>query len=306
MNKPEHFVFLGSKAAGLEVCQRLAARIKNDAFKAIVCPDDTSDERSVLADFKAIGEKYNIPVLVSQNSSHTARILDDLKPTTAIVHGWYQIIPVDQFRNTLFLGFHYSPLPRYRGNAPLVWQIIEGESQLGVSFFELTTGMDEGRLVDQKLFDLGNNETIANALVKANKLALQMLDEFLSYWPESLPQLREQPPLQASYCGMRTPEDGHIDWSLPATRVHDFIRAQAPPYPGAYAFLPDGSQVNLTKSTVETNHWIGVPGAVLKVDTDYVLIACGQGAVRVYELALNGERPCSPSTLLKSMKIRLH
>jgi methionyl-tRNA formyltransferase len=39
---------------------------------------------------------------------------------------------------------------------------------------------------------------------------------------------------KGSYFGGRKPEDGRIDWSLPAQQVYNLIRAVAPPYPGAF------------------------------------------------------------------------
>lgn len=305
MTQTESLIFLGSKKAGLEMCTLLAERADKSVFKAIVCPNDTSDSRSVLQDFQNLGTQFNIPVLISSNSQDTLRILGELDATTVIVHGWYQIIPVALFPATLFLGFHYSPLPKYRGNAPLVWQIIRGEKQLGVSFFELTTGMDEGRLVAQDFFTLHENESVADALLKANRLALEMMTDFLEYWPQKSPNLAEQPNLDASYCGMRTPEDGHINWTWPAAVVHNFIRAQAPPYPGAFSLLPDSSKIVVTKSSVEQETWYGVPGSVLRIVGDEVTIACGEGAIRIHEISLEDQIKSFPAQILRSMKIRL-
>jgi methionyl-tRNA formyltransferase len=38
-----------------------------------------------------------------------------------------------------------------------------------------------------------------------------------------------------SYYGGRRPEDGRIDWNWDAWRIHNLVRAVAPPYPGAHS-----------------------------------------------------------------------
>src|SRR2546423_4522960 len=57
------------------------------------------------------------------------------------------------------LNFHPSLLPRHRGTAPLIWAIVEGDALTGVSVHELTVGVDEGPLVDQKSLPIHPNDT---------------------------------------------------------------------------------------------------------------------------------------------------
>src|SRR5262249_54857652 len=46
----------------------------------------------------------------------------------------------------------------------------------------------------------------------------------------------------------RRPEDGRVDWSWPASRIYDFVRAQTMPYPGAFSHL-DGYKVTIWSAT---------------------------------------------------------
>src|SRR5215213_308977 len=138
MSPTRPLLFLGSKAAGLRACRTILELLPPGKLAAIICPDDSADPRSALAGFKVLAEESGVPLHVASTRKETMALLERLAPDTAIVHGWYQILAVDSLPDTRFLGFHYSPLPRYRGNAPLVWQIIQGEPEIGVSFFELT------------------------------------------------------------------------------------------------------------------------------------------------------------------------
>lgn len=298
-------VFMGSKNAGFDICQTLVEKLPKGVLRAIVCPDDSADQRSETAQFITLAKSNAIPFHVVKNATETKEIIKNINPAVALVHGWYQILPVAELANTLFLGFHYSPLPKYRGNAPLVWQIINGEKRLGVSFFQLTPGMDEGGLVNQQFFSLSRDETIGDALEKAGNLAHQMLLDFLNLWPTEKIHLSDQPDEKPSYCGLRQPADGKIDWHSDAERVHDFIRAQSRPYPGAFSYLPDGRKLTILKAFEVNRQFYGVPGGVVELNSNDVLVACGTGAIRLQKIAVDDGAEEAPRNILKSLKIRL-
>lgn len=299
----QRLLFLGSKKAGLLALQRLLERLPSGSVPAVLCPDDRADARNEYEQFQALASQHGLTLHLVKNGEETTEMIRRYKPQTVLVHGWYRLIPVAEFPAIDFLGFHYSPLPRYRGNAPLVWQIINGERQLGVSFFTLTEGMDEGEILDQRFFELAPHEDISDAIDKANELVLSILDDFLPQWQAGKVVRRPQPKSPASYCGMRAPEDGHIDWHAPAQTVHNFIRAQAYPYPGAFSKLTDGRVVRFWKAEIDPRTFYGVPGAVVEVVADAITVACGTGALRVLRFQLDGEQHVPVGTL-RSLKTR--
>jgi methionyl-tRNA formyltransferase len=298
-------VFMGSKQAGLEVCKCITSQASSEILLAIVCPNDFGDIRTEINSFQMLADENNIPLHIVNNTSETIEVLNSFNPSIVLVHGWYQIIPVDKLPDTLFLGFHYSPLPKYRGNAPLVWQILNGEEQLGVSFFQLTAGMDEGDLVDQQLFHLDRNENVSHALAKANALAQTMITKFLDELSVENIKLRKQPSVPASYCGLRIPADGLIDWGKTAESIYDHIRAQSRPYPGAFTYLPDGRKLTVWSSTEEKTEFYGIPGSVVAINSESVVVACGKGSIRLVDIEVEGMEACLPNQVIKSIKTRL-
>jgi methionyl-tRNA formyltransferase len=298
-------LFLGSKEAGLRALRRLLFQLPSGCLKAILCPDDRSDSRCELTEFESLARLHGIPIHVVSGSAETAQLIHHYDPSTAIVHGWYKLISVSDFPGTSFYGFHYSPLPRYRGNAPLVWQIINGESRLAVSFFVLSTGLDDGDLLDQRYFDLSTDEGIGDALVKANAVVEEIIDDFVPHWVAGDVRLFRQPDEPASYCGLRLPDDGRINWWQSAPTVQNFIRAQARPYPGAFSILTDGRKVTLWKTTLENRIFFGQPGAVVEVGPSEVVVACGSGALRVLRIQLSDGPEQEPRLILNSLKMRL-
>lgn len=300
----KRLLFLGSKDAGLLALQRLLDRLPKGSVPAIVCPEDREDTRSAYEGFFTLAQAHGLPLYIASTAKETSDLIARYSPITVLVHGWYRMIPVAQFPNVEFLGFHYSPLPRYRGNAPLVWQILNGEERLGVSFFTLTEGMDDGDLVYQAMFDLLSEEDISDALRKANDEVAAMLDRFASRWLAGDVAKYPQPELASSYCGLRTPEDGRINWHHSAGAVHNFIRAQARPYPGAYTFLANGGALRIWRAAIEPREFFGVPGSVVEVATDAIVVACGTGAIRIPMTRMSSEDPVTLLSSLRSLKVR--
>lgn len=300
----KRLLFLGSKKAGLVALRRLLHGLPEGTLPAILCPDDRADSRSEFEGFMSLASQHNLPLHLVQTTDETVDLIKCYTPKTVIVHGWYRLIPVAKFPGVQFLGFHYSPLPLYRGNAPLVWQIINGEDQLGVSFFVLTEGMDDGALVDQAVFKLAPTENVADALRKANELVARMLDDFIPRWLAGDVPTRPQPDIVASYCGLRTPEDGRITWHADAAQVNNFIRAQTRPYPGAFSHLGDGRVVRFWHSEVDSRRFYGTPGSVVEVSSNAISVACGDGAVKILVANLDGQISESVPSALRSLKVR--
>ena len=137
------------------------------------------------------------------------------------------------------LNLHGSLLPRYRGRAPVHWAILNGEQQTGASLHYMLEKPDAGALVDQQAVPIRLNDDALTVSRRVAEAAAQVLARSL---PALLAGTAPAVPLdlaQGSYFGRRRPEDGRIDWRQGARRIHDLVRAVAPPFPGAFAKVRD-------------------------------------------------------------------
>ena len=266
--RPMRLALLGSKSLGLQVFQAAmeATRAPHE-IAGICCPDDSADPRGDLAAFRALA--------ASQDLSFT-HDPDDLEYDAGIVCGWYRLLPSD--RN--LYGLHASSLPRYRGQAPIVWQIINGEARIGLTLFKLSEGMDEGPVAGQGTVPLAPGETIADALDRIAGLARELVRAHVPAILDGTVELAEQDHAQATYCGPRRPEDGRIDWAWPAERIHDFVRAQSRPYPGAYTTLPGGETLRVWRTELDPRPYAAVPGRVCEPG----VVGCGDGTIRLVDV----------------------
>jgi methionyl-tRNA formyltransferase len=136
-------------------------------------------------------------------------------------------------------NMHGSLLPKYRGRVPTNWAVLNGETETGATLHEMSVKPDAGAIVGQTSVPILPDDTAQQVFDKVTVAAEQTL------W-RVLPALLagEAPRLpndiaNGSYYGGRKPEDGRIDWSLPAERVYNLVRAVAPPYPGAFTDIGD-------------------------------------------------------------------
>ncbi|MBC6409702.1 MAG: methionyl-tRNA formyltransferase [Ekhidna sp.] len=167
--------------------------------------------------------------------------IQNLKPDLIIVVSWYYLIPeaIISLAANGAIGIHASLLPKYRGNAPLVWAMINGESETGVSLFYIEKGVDKGAIIAQKKFNIDSNDTIKDLLEKARIAAIAVLNEALPKIKNNSVISIRQDHSKATTFPKRTPQDGLIDWSWDVVRIENFIKAQTKPYPGAFTYIGD-------------------------------------------------------------------
>jgi len=208
-------------------------------------------------DFSYFNLTYNIPVInfINNKSDQYIEYINDIKPDLIIVIGWYYNIPnaILSIPNKGSIAIHASLLPKYRGNAPLVWAMINGEKQTGVSLFFLEGDIDSGDIIAQKSFQINDNDTIKNVLKKAEKASIMLIKKYIKTILTLEIQRHKQKHSEATYYPKRTPKDGEIDWSWDNDRINRFIRAQTRPYPGAYTFI-NGKKITIFDGKVEIHN----------------------------------------------------
>jgi methionyl-tRNA formyltransferase len=158
-----------------------------------------------------------------------------------LVIGWERLLPSEVLASLgrFACGMHGSPfgLPRGRGRSPMNWSLITGHRRFVTYLFRYSPGMDDGDLIGFKVFDINEHDDI-EALHMKNRICMsQLVAENYSQIADGTVRFVPQPNLPASFFPKRTREDGLIDWWRPTEEIHRFIRALAPPYPGALTRL---------------------------------------------------------------------
>jgi methionyl-tRNA formyltransferase len=116
---------------------------------------------------------------------------------------------------------------------PVNWAIIHGERETGATLHHMVAKPDAGAIVDRERVPILPDDTALDVFRKVTFAAEICLDRALPPLVAGTAAALPQDLASGSYFGGRRAEDGVIDWSQGAARIHDLVRAVAPPYPGA-------------------------------------------------------------------------
>jgi len=182
-------------------------------------------------------------------------------------------------------NLHGSLLPRWRGAAPIQRAVMAGDPLTGVQVMRMSEGLDEGPVLATATTPIGASDTAGSVHDRLADLGAQLLVETLPAIAEGRAAEVPQSDLGVTYARKITPAEARIDWTLPAQQVDRQIRGLSP-FPGAWFEAPSSrgpTRVKALLSGVEDAE--GPPGLALD---DSLLVACGQGAVRLFSLQREG------------------
>jgi methionyl-tRNA formyltransferase len=267
---------------------------------SIITFDDRSDTRHVFEDLRRFGEDHRIPVVVTRTSADLDTAVRGVEPELAMVCGWYSMIADATLAAARrgFIGVHNSLLPRYRGAAPLVWAMLQGEREVGLSMYTLTSGMDDGDIWAQRSTCVGPDDYIGDVLARLEEACDDMVRRTYPCILDGSAQAVPQDSGVASYGTLRSRDHGRIEWQHSADRIYRWIRAQSKPYPGAFTSY-EGRRVTIWKAHPFSSPYYGRPGEVVKGPGGEIMVVCGDGRALVIEEIQFDDREVPATDLLR-------
>jgi methionyl-tRNA formyltransferase len=163
----------------------------------------------------------------------------------------------------------------------------------------MAAGLDTGDILSRRAVPISPEDNSATLHDRLADLGAELLVPTILEYTTGGITPRPQIEAEASYARKITKEDGRLDWSLPARTLWNRVRAFTP-WPGAFTSLAGNSARRLLKIfhvTVEESRG-GQPGEILQADKAALMVACGQGALRIHELQLEGGRRMTAAELL--------
>lgn len=201
------------------------------------------------------------------------------------------------------LNLHGSLLPRYRGRAPVNWVLVEGQSETGVTLHHMVAKPDAGAIVDQERVAIDFEDTALSLFRKLEPAAVRLLDRALPRLAAGTAEARPMDLAAGCYRGGRRPEDGRIDWSWPARRIYDLVRAVTHPYPGAFTETAGGRllvwwAVPIAEAAAGTRR---APGTLVDLRGDEVRVATGDGLLALRRCQRVGSEEGDAAAVLRSL-----
>ena len=201
------------------------------------------------------------------------------------------------------INVHASLLPRYRGAAPVHRAVVAGDRETGVTIMRVVKALDAGPMLATVRRSIGPDETSDEVERELARLGAGLLvatvDELAAGRATEIPQ----DDAAATYAHRLKKDDGAIDWSWPAPRIHNLIRGLHP-WPLAFTFLR-GARLIVRRSTVSDSSVDAdvEPGTVLDASGDDLIVATGGGALRIREIQAEGKRPMTARDFLPGHRL---
>ena len=187
------------------------------------------------------------------------------------------------------LNLHGSLLPRYRGRCPVNWVLVNGERETGVTLHHMEEKPDRGDVVAQRAVAIADDDTALTLNRKLGDAARVLLRETYPLLVAGTAPRVPQDHARASYFGGRRPDDGRIDWELPARRLYDLVRAVCHPYPGAFTACR-GRRLLVWWARPLDGSGAGQPGEVVEIRHGAgVVVGTARGALLLERVQLEGD-----------------
>ncbi len=238
----------------------------------------------------AFAEGLGLPVRtpVSMKTPEEIEAFKALDLDAAVVVAFGQILVKDVLEAPTHgcFNLHASLLPRWRGAAPIQRAIMAGDPVTGVQVMRMSEGLDEGPILMSEQVAIAADDTAASLHDKLAAVGARLLPVALAAIEREVVQETPQSEDGVTYAKKIKSAEARIDWSRPAAEVDRHIRGLSP-FPGAWFEAPSEKgpvRVKALLSRVEPAS--GVAGTALD---DALLIACGEGSIRLLKAQREGK-----------------
>jgi methionyl-tRNA formyltransferase len=224
--------------------------------------------------------------------------LEDAAPDVLVVAAYGLILPqwVLDLPPRGGLNIHASLLPRWRGAAPIHRAIEAGDARTGITIMQMDAGLDTGDMLLVEALDIRPDDSTASLHDRLAALGGRLIVEALELAACGGLVRTPQPAAGATYARKIEKAEGIIDWTQPAALIERRIRA-FDPFPGASTRLGQ-DPFKVWRATAVTG--AGQPGEILQASAEGLVVACGQGALRLTELQQPGGKRVPARQFLQS------
>jgi len=266
-------------------------------------------------DFRNLAERLGAAFLLTQdiNGPEALGRLSQARSEVAVSVNWINLIGREacgSFPHGI-LNAHAGELPRYRGNAPVAWAILQGEARVGVTIHRMDPDeVDAGPVLLTDHYSLTDATYVGEVHRFLERRIPELFAEAITGISNGTIVARPQPgdPAVSLRCYPRRPEDGLVDWAAGAVAIGRLVRASAEPFSGAFTDFR-GERLTIWRARPEL--WpcpsLAIPGQIVRRDRNSgeVGVATGDGVLILEEIESDQSGRGRPASLLTSLRDRL-
>lgn len=245
-NLPESWVFpvrvvmFGYQTWGHRTLQAL---LKSRHEVCLVVTHPTSDHayESIWADsVEDLARGAGIEVLLAKRPTpELVERVRELAPDVGVANNWRTRLPRELFSIPKYgtVNLHDSLLPKFTGFSPVIWSLISGAGQTGLTAHFMDDELDTGDILLQRSVEITPTSTGTSLVYDTLDLIPDVLEDALDAIENGTATPVPQDLSQRTFFHKRSDRDSLVDWSWPAADIERFIRALSDPYPNAYTYF---------------------------------------------------------------------
>lgn len=212
----------------------------------------------------------------------------------------------DAFINAPRLGtlnLHTSLLPKYRGASPIQTAVASGERTTGVTLMRIVAALDAGPIADAESVTIEPRDTALSVEAKLSAACVPLVARALPKLAAGTQAFQEQDHAVATFCRKLEKTDGVLDFTRPAAELAARINGLFP-WPATTVEIA-GQPIKFGAAEVggRSDDQPTEPGAVLGADREGLLIATGEGVLRVLRLQRPGGKMLEASEFLRGFTV---
>lgn len=288
-------VFMGTPSFAVPILEGL---IQNYQVVLVVCQPDRKKDRKgnmIVPDTKVVAVHNQIEVFQPVSIREDYNKIIDAHPDIIITCAYGQIIPnaILKYPKYGCINVHGSLLPELRGGAPIHWAIIRGLKETGITIMSMSSKMDAGDIICKSSLDIGSDEILDSLYKRMSYLGRDLLLETLPSILDGTCTYLKQDETLATFGYNVTKEDEKIDFSRNGNDIRNLVRGLNS-IPGAYCYL-DGKRMKIydvevlqVNNKYSNNHY----GEIVDTDCDGIICKCGDGLLKIKEIAIEGKKRC--------------
>ena len=296
-------VFMGTPDFAVPSLKAIAQH--HNVLAVFTQPDKPVGRKMVLTppDVKVCAQELSIPVYqpVKLREGDNDKIIRELNPDVIVVVAYGQILPENILNIPRYgcINVHGSLLPKYRGAAPIQWSVLNGDTVTGVTTMYMEKGLDTGDILLKEEYEIGINETAGEVFDNLAILGGKLIIKTLEYAQKGMLKPVKQDDSLSSYAKMLDKSMCKIDFSKTNKEVHNKVRGLCP-WPVASTVF-NGKVLKIFETRLADGK--GKPGEV--ICTNPLTVACGEGAVVVNSVQLQGKKRMDSNAFLQGHKISI-
>jgi methionyl-tRNA formyltransferase len=295
-------VYMGSSQFAVEVLKALAASPHRPAL-VVTPPDRPRGRGRKLGAPPAANAARELGIELLQagsvNDQEPLAAIDAVAPEALCVAEFGQLIKEPLLSRYLILNVHPSMLPRWRGAAPIERTLMAGDTETGVTIFEIEAGLDSGPIALAEREQVQPDDTAGTLSARLAKLGGALLVQALERAEAGSLELTDQDADGVTYADKIDPSERRLDLSRPAAEVERKVRALTP-HVGTFLSLPAGERLGVTSARA-VDEPLG--RGELQSAGGRLLVGCSEGALELLEVQPPGKRPMPVSAYLSGHRM---